>query len=829
MDEKLRAALQEMDDIMKVSFDGSEQDEECYTRVKGHTDDLLKQLKSCNNAQRALERLPAPTILYLKSWLLPGQRNSSSVHGSNGEMNLVYGGQYSDETGYASSNHSSSSSADMKQLESDNDNLKRQIWSLQSQIQDNKGQLKVIETRLANSNEKLMKAEDRLHKEQVNKTYMESHKLDLMAEVAELRLRLQTTDGERIQYKDRYEGLQNQIQELHEKLLQREREISELRTQLNRNGYQHMNGGSHHPSADALSDAEVQKLKKMVNELLTAGHEKDRKITELRKAVSTYQRVEEIILQSQGRPRSSGSESCGSSNDRVIKEATERPPGGIVERQMNSGKPNGQPAMTSTPVSGGQSKYPGTEISAITSTPTPSNSTVKRSNSYDAGRFHKVIIEDKPLARTPGTIRKVSANRTVIADAPEACNGNAEAEASTDEDDAHKEDHKKKKAGIRKFFAKLKRSSSQEALDEMAGTNNAFKRGGTRATAGPRLGWGSHSRSTGQRTQGVEEPRTPFHQWDCEEVARWLNNMGLSLYSAECRRWNRTGKQLLEANHQEVDKELRIHNPLHRKKLHLALEAERSGSRKDKLLYNLQTDWVSKWLDDIGLPQYKDQFFQARVDSRMLNYITVEDLLYMKITNAIHHSSIRRGIEVLRKQNFNLSALKRRPVAGSTSSDTQTNSASVEDVMLWTNHRVMEWLRSVDLSEYAANLRGSGVHGALIVLEPKFTVEHLASILNIPASKTLLRRHLTAHFINLITKELQDQKTEAEHGLRLELNTKIKPKKNIFKKGRIPTTDYLCPLDLEPIDARAEDKRIKEAVAMYKQELNKTEKPDRQV
>lgn len=37
------------------------------------------------------------------------------------------------------------------------------------------------------------------------------------------------------------------------------------------------------------------------------------------------------------------------------------------------------------------------------------------------------------------------------------------------------------------------------------------------------------------------------------------------------------------------------------------------------------------------------------------------------------------------------------------------------EVMLWTNHRVMEWLRSIDLSEYAPNLRGSGVHGALMV------------------------------------------------------------------------------------------------------------------
>ena len=33
----------------------------------------------------------------------------------------------------------------------------------------------------------------------------------------------------------------------------------------------------------------------------------------------------------------------------------------------------------------------------------------------------------------------------------------------------------------------------------------------------------------------------------------------------------------------------------------------------------------------------------------------------------------------------------------------------------------MEWLRHVDLSEYAPNLRGSGVHGALLVMEKRWT------------------------------------------------------------------------------------------------------------
>ena len=70
--------------------------------------------------------------------------------------------------------------------------------------------------------------------------------------------------------------------------------------------------------------------------------------------------------------------------------------------------------------------------------------------------------------------------------------------------------------------------------------------------------------------------------------------------------------------------------------------------------------------------------------------------------------------------------------------------------------RVMEWLRQVDLAEYAPNLRGSGVHGGLIVLEPKFNGELLAALLSIPSSKTLLRRHLTIHFGDLIGSAVND-------------------------------------------------------------------------
>lgn len=48
----------------------------------------------------------------------------------------------------------------------------------------------------------------------------------------------------------------------------------------------------------------------------------------------------------------------------------------------------------------------------------------------------------------------------------------------------------------------------------------------------------------------------------------------------------------------------------------------------------------------------------------------------------------------------------------------------------------------------------------LQVLEPRFNVEALALLLNIPPNKTLLRRHLATHFHLLIGAEAQRLKQE---------------------------------------------------------------------
>ena len=62
--------------------------------------------------------------------------------------------------------------------------------------------------------------------------------------------------------------------------------------------------------------------------------------------------------------------------------------------------------------------------------------------------------------------------------------------------------------------------------------------------------------------------------------------------------------------------------------------------------------------------------------------------------------------------------------------------------------------------EYFLSL--TGVHGALMVYEVKFTSELLASLLSIPSSRTLLRRHLNTHFKELVGREIVQEKREIE-------------------------------------------------------------------
>ncbi|CAF3904556.1 unnamed protein product [Adineta steineri] len=335
--------------------------------------------------------------------------------------------------------------------------------------------------------------------------------------------------------------------------------------------------------------------------------------------------------------------------------------------------------------------------------------------------------------------------------------------------------------GLKSIFGRIIRTNSGNFREDSEHhSHSPFQRGGLRATT-------SGGKTSLKPLSALE---TTFSRWQTEQVVNWLYGIGLGQYASECRKHFKNGLQLLHATPQELEKKIGMRNPLHRKKLQLCLNGLCTRQNEANIL---DTHWVQKWLDDIGLPQYKEYFVESKIDGRLLNNLTLEDIVYLNITNELHHLSIKRAIQVLRLNGFNPTCIKRRP-----SPDDKND---MTEIMHWSNHRVMEWLRSIDLSEYAPNLRGSGVCGALIILELRFNASTLAEILSIPMSKTLLRRHLTMRFQELIGNDLQNRKNQYEKSPNyqpLTAHTKIKFSRGLFAHRRTRSTeadDLVCPIN----------------------------------
>ncbi|XP_020832822.1 liprin-beta-1 isoform X2 [Phascolarctos cinereus] len=806
----------------------------------------------------------------------------------------------------------------LARLENDKESLVLQVSVLTDQVEAQGEKIRDLEFCLEEHREKLNATEEMLQQELLSRTSLETQKLDLMAEVSNLKLKLTSVEKDRLDYEDRFrdtEGLMQEINDLRlrvgemdnerlqyeKKLKSTKDELTSLKEQLEDKESEvkrlqeklvcKMKG----EGIEVIDrDIEVQKMKKSVESLMAANEEKDRKIEDLRQCLSRYKKVQDMVILSQGKKGKEGEfEELPSSISALLEmqsvsDLEKSPPSTPV-----TGSPSHDVLNTSVPeelhMSILQVSMPSfSPISKDLETSDKSKSPPKPETSADVndgktildaalevqmcdnllsstlhkssslGNLKKEVseTEKEPLQKPPETVppgqiskfgslppkvqgpgpsagdnafgtRKARSsfgrgffkikNNKRTASAPNLDRSRsasaptlAETEKETAEDPAvaglpslgkdaectspfqispPSPDSKKKSRSIMKLFGKLRRSQSTTFNpDDMS--EPEFKRGGTRATAGPRLGW---SRDLGQSNSDLD---MPFAKWTKEQVCNWLLDQGLGSYMNSGKHWIASGQTLLQASQQDLEKELGIKHSLHRKKLQLALQA--LGSEEETNHGKLDFNWVTRWLDDIGLPQYKTQFDEGRVDGRMLHYMTVDDLLSLKVVSVLHHLSIKRAIQVLRINNFEPNCLRRRP--------SDENNITPSEVSQWTNHRVMEWLRSVDLAEYAPNLRGSGVHGGLMVLEPRFNVETMAQLLNIPPNKTLLRRHLATHFNLLIGVEAQRQKREAMESpdyVLLTATAKVKPKKltfsnfgNLRKKKQEDMEEYICPMEL---------------------------------
>ncbi|XP_061533501.1 liprin-beta-1b isoform X3 [Phycodurus eques] len=824
----------------------------------------------------------------------------------------------------------------LTRLESDKESLVLQVSVLTDQVDAQGEKIRDLDFCLDEHREKLNTTEEMLQQELMCRTALETQKLELVSELSNLKLKLNSFQTERLEFDERFRDSEDLIVEMNElryrltelesekqqyekkltttkslmaklssqkikmgqmqyekqrkehKLQALKEEIVILRRELegkdgemgtlkDETGFKAMASSSADP---AERDVEVQRMKKAIESLMVANEQKDHKIEELKQSLMRYKKVQDMVMSVQGKKENPNdnehaesptdvSTSCLSSNqvyvDRnVLTDAEEQRKiadeleilNGLCDDVSTTSSPSDPEQVTESAATDiNSSQHTSKSVShdlversknekntcediiqigekpplsspaaSLMTTEDDSFGSKKARSSFGKGFFK--LRGGKKTGSSPNLDRSRSASAPMLAETERQGTDHLDLaglpQRSANSDSTHTlpttPEGKKKSKGIKKLFGKLKRSQSTTFnLDDNPPVGD-FKRGGVRATAGPRLGW---SRDFQRVNNDVD---APFARWPKDQVCDWLQEQGLGLYVNMACAWISSGQTLLQASQQDLERELGIKHPLHRKKLQLALQA--LGSEEEDNKGKLDYNWVTRWLDDIGLPQYKTQFDEGRVDGRMLHYMTVDDLLSMKVGSVLHHLSIKRAIQVLRLNNYEPNCLRRRP--------SDENNISPAEISQWTNHRVMEWLRSADLAEYAPNLRGSGVHGGLMVLEPRFNVETMALLLNIPPNKTLLRRHLATHFNLLIGSEAQQLKQEClenpDYTL-LTATTKVKPRKLSFgnfgslrKKRQEESEEYVCPMDVEMPKGRSFQKGFE--LQIYEDDLDRLDHMD---
>ncbi|XP_078804323.1 liprin-beta-2b isoform X10 [Oryzias latipes] len=822
----LEAALEQMDDIIAGSKAMEFSCSTCDLQIVQLAEDLKLALELQPNQERDHLRaqLPTETAQTLMDWLQSGVVNFCSP--ANNET-------YQDR---------------LLRLEGDKESLVLQVSVLTDQVEAQGEKIRDLESSLEEHRQKLASTEEMLQQELMSRTSLETQKLDLMDEVSYLKLKLvsmeeshtnthepdptdtkqdkaenlmqevkqlknkvEELEGQKNQYERKLRATKTEMSELQQLLASKDAEIECLQTQLlARDGSANDN---------AKRDQEYQRLKVGMESLLASNDEKDRRIEELTVLLGQYRKMREVMALTQG---SSEEELSGSLK---LKAITHKAYSDNLRSEMSS-RGSSPLLLSSSPFqrdhessfqnsldtslmsageisflngswhrrrllsssleelqSGSLQKSPLTELNKYQTLPGKlgKKSEVRAELNYDRNTDAEY---SSPVKLSPDHDKnftlKPSDKLDMLSDHSPLSSGMDSGQQSP-----VSPENRKTHRGIRKLWGKIRRSQSGSPVQIHDQEGGDFKRGGFRATAGPRL---AHSGKT-------RDLKLPFSKWSVDQVCDWLEDIGLGQYGLFARRWVSGGQTLLSASPQDLEKELSLKHPLHRKKLQLAIRTL-TGKQPERSA-ELDYIWVTRWLDDIGLPQYKDQFSEGRVDGQMLQFLTVNDLLFLKVTSQLHHLSIKCAIHVLHVNKFNPNCLKRRP--GNESQFTPS------EVVQWSNHRVMEWLRSVDLAEYAPNLRGSGVHGGLIMLEPRFNADTLAMLLNISPQKTLLRRHLTTNFNNLLGEQAQQEKreyTEAPGYSPLNITAKVKPKKlgfsnltHLRRRRSDESRDYVCPME----------------------------------
>ncbi|XP_077913777.1 liprin-alpha-1 isoform X8 [Halichoerus grypus] len=496
--------------------------------------------------------------------------------------------------------------------------------------------------------------------------------------------------------------------------------------------------------------ADAQTLAMMLQEQLDAINKEIRLIQEEKE--STEQRAEEIesrvgsgTLDSPGRFRSVGtapphptSTLTGPSPPHSGRSTPRRGPHSPAREVDRLG------VMTLLPASREEVRDDKATIKCETSPPSSPRSL--RLDRLHKGALHTVSHED---------IRDVR-NSTGSQDGPVS----NPSSSNSSQDSLHKAPKKKGiKSSIGRLFGKKEKGRPGHAGKEPTGPAAASETENSSQDAlglSKLGGQAEKNRKLQKKHELLEEARRqglPFAQWDGPTVVVWLELwVGMpAWYVAACRANVKSGAIMSALSDTEIQREIGISNPLHRLKLRLAIQEIMSltspsappTSRTTLAYGDMNHEWIgNEWLPSLGLAQYRSYFMECLVDARMLDHLTKKDLRgQLKMVDSFHRNSFQCGIMCLRRLNYDRKELERKR---------EESQNEIKDVLVWSNDRVIRWILSIGLKEYANNLIESGVHGALMALDETFDANALALLLQIPTQNTQARAVLEREFNNLL-------------------------------------------------------------------------------
>ncbi|KAK7891119.1 hypothetical protein WMY93_023082 [Mugilogobius chulae] len=437
----------------------------------------------CDNKVTPLEGPPRPSgCVGFPSKLLI----TRNITKSNGHISLSGGDHYQER---------------LTRLESDKESLVLQVSVLTDQVEAQGEKIRDLDICLDEHREKLNATEEMLQQELLCRTTLETQKLELISEVSNLKLKLNSIEKNRLDFDERFRDSEDLILEINElryritdleneklqyekKLKSTKDELNVLRRQLegkdgemrrlqDETGFQ--TSSCRDPSE---KDVEVQRMKKAVESLMAANEEKDRKIEELKQSLQRYKKVQDMVMSVQGKKEGNY---FSPSESRLQGESSPSPSPSDNERASESTPTDGESEemnnVSEKPPLGPSSTLPA-------SIEDDSFGSRKARSSFGKGFFK--IRGGKKTSSTPNLAEteRPTTDHLDLAGLPQR---------STNSDSTHtlptNAESRKKAKGITKLFGKLKRSRSTSFnLDDNL-SEGEFKRGGVRATAGPRLGW----------------------------------------------------------------------------------------------------------------------------------------------------------------------------------------------------------------------------------------------------------------------------------------------------------------------------------------------------